>query len=190
MTWKEVEQKSYEWFKINYDSLAILQGQENSTVADIYSPKFSCYIEVKDLPSRCGQFTESTLYLNPFATAIAANDSSKCKDFVRFHYQAKQVQYFIIDYHLYSLEEFLSTFKFSIQKPYNKRSGTRTAPKKDWPYLLSQGYFERNDKIYCDNQAQWGTYPLQNYYINKTTGELRKQSSTNNLTWHILVERN
>lgn len=23
----------------------------------------------------------------------------------------------------------------------------------------------------------------------KTTGELRKQSSTNNITWHILIER-
>lgn len=189
MSWKETEQKSFEWFKTTYDINAVAQGQEDSTHSDIYSPKFSCYIEIKDLPSRCGQFTESTICNNPFAEAIKAGDSSKCKDFVRFHYKSKQVKYFIVNYHLYSMDEFLSTFNFSIQKPYNKRSETRSAPKKDWANLLEQDFIQKNNKIYCSDFSKWGTYLPNNYFISKTTGELRKQSSTNNITWHILIER-
>lgn len=189
MSWKEIEQKSFEWFKSNYDPNATAQGQEDSIHSDIYSPKFSCYIEVKDLPSRCGQFTESTIGNNPFAEAIKNGDTSKCQDFVRFHYKTKQVKYFIVDYHLYSMEDFLSTFNFSIQKPYNKRSGTRSAPKKDFPILIEQGFIQRNNKIYCNDHSRWGTYLPNSYFISKTTGELRKQSSTNNTTWHILIER-
>lgn len=47
MSWKETEQKSFEWFKTTYDINAVAQGQEDSTHSDIYSPKFSCYILIE-----------------------------------------------------------------------------------------------------------------------------------------------
>ena len=69
MNWEKSEKKAFEWFKNNYDNDAVYQGHNNSTISDIYSPLYNCYIEVKDITNsaRCGQFTKSTISNNPYA---------------------------------------------------------------------------------------------------------------------------
>ena len=100
MNWEKSEKKAFEWFKNNYDNDAVYQGHNNSTISDIYSPLYNCYIEVKDITNgaRCGQFTKSTISNNPYAEAIylGKNDEETCINFVKEHYRAKRVGAFII----------------------------------------------------------------------------------------------
>lgn len=115
MSWQMSEEKAYKWFKTNIDQNAEMIGGENSIKADIYSPLYDAYIEVKDITNeaRSGQFTESTIANNPFAQAIynGKYDSLICKDFVKYHYNKKNVAYFIIidndEISFYSFEDFL-----------------------------------------------------------------------------------
>lgn len=200
MSWQDSETKGYNWYKSNIDPLAVQKGMEDSTHSDIFSPKFNCYIEIKDITNgaRCGQFTESTIGDNPYASEIYVNPAqADVCGFVRYHYEKKKVGYFIIiandQLDFCSLSDFLQKYNFSIQKPYQKRSGTRVTPKKDISLLLQDEDFEmRADRVYCSNPNRWGNYySLRNpsdYFINTNTGELRKRGTTNNMTWHIIVD--
>lgn len=204
MSWKESEYKAYQWFKQNIDPNAESMGEENSTVPDIYSPLYDSYIEVKDITNgaRCGQFTESTIKDNPFAQAIydGSTNFEICSQFVQYHYFNKNVSHFIVirDNELFFLswEDFFNTYKFEVQNPYAKRSGTRQVPKKDIPLLLELDhdfYIGEDNKIYCSNEKRFGEYvSLENpfdYFISKQNkGELRKRSTTQNMTWHLLIK--
>ena len=201
MGWRESEIKGYEWYKKNIDPQAIYKGGEDSTCSDIFSPKYNCYIEVKDITNgaRCGQFTESTIRNNPFAADIyAGSEKMNVHCFIRHHYAKKNVRYFIIidneNIAFYHLEEMFLRYKFSVQNPYAKRSGTRQAPKKDMNLLLKDADFElRDGRVYCTNNKRWGEYysliDTFDYFIGKSSGELRKRATTKNMTWHLLVEK-
>lgn len=201
MGWKESELLAFNWFKDNYDNEAILKGEENSNYSDIFSPKFNSYIEVKDLTdgARAGQFTESTIKNNPFSEKIYRDEytNNDIIEFIKYHYQKKNVSHFIVIYNneiqMYNWDNFFNAFVFELQKPYKKRSGTRSAPKKDFnDLLLNPDFYQENDKIYCRNTSYKGQYySLKNpfdYFISKTNGELRKRSNTNNLTWHMIIK--
>lgn len=207
MGWKESEKKAYQWFKTNIDPNANLVGDSDSTVSDIYSPLYDAYIEVKDITNgaRCGQFTESTIRDNPFAQAIYDGDLSPttCRKFVQYHYNKKNVAYFIVidvnDISLHSFGDFFTKYIFEVQNPYKKQSGTREAPKKDFSILLdmdAEFFLAENGRIYCPNPKRWGEYvsviDTFDYYISKwpgIEGELRKRSSTKNMTWHLLIKK-
>lgn len=203
-SWKASENSAYEWFKKNIDPNATQYGGENANVPDIYSPLYESFVEVKDITNgaRCGQFTEGTISNNPFASAIYNGNCSAdiCCNFVKYHYSQKNVSHFIIidnDYlTLYDFDTFFASHIFSLQAPYCKRSGTRQAPKKDIPYLLNENasfVLSDNGRVYCTDTSQWGTYlitPMGDYFISKTNqGELRKQSNTFNMTWHLLISK-
>lgn len=202
MNWEKSEKKAFEWFKNNYDNDAVYQGHNNSTISDIYSPLYNCYIEVKDITNgaRCGQFTKSTISNNPYAEAIylGKNDEETCINFVKEHYRAKRVEAFIVinnnNISLVVFDDFFNNYTFKIQKPYCKRSGTSSAPIKDKETLLkfNTAFYQENNKVFCSDQNLFGTYcsvfnPFD-YFISKTTGELRKRSNTNNMTWHIVIK--
>lgn len=204
MVWQESEKRAYQWFKTNIDINAEPIGGENSTKADIYSPLYNAYIEVKDITNgaRCGQFTESTIKNNPFAQAIYDGNYSSiiCQNFVKHHYANKNVTHFIVidgdEMNFYSYKDFFEKHTFEVQNPYKKRSGTRSAPKKDIPSLLAldADFFIEDNRIYCSNFEKWGQYiSLENpfdYFISKQNhGELRKRSTTQNMTWHLLIKK-
>lgn len=63
MNWEITEVKALDFIKTSFDPAAYLVGGANSTKSDIFSPKYDCYIEVKDLSQgdvRLGQYTDST----------------------------------------------------------------------------------------------------------------------------------
>lgn len=203
--WKTSEQKAYLWFRENIDPNAIDCGKEDSTVGDIYSPLYDAYIEVKDITggARCGQFTESTIQDNPFAQAIYNGQFTPeiCKKFVQYHYTKKRVTHFIVidnnELSFHSFEDFFLKYTFEVQNPYKKRSGTRQAPKKDISILLdadAEFFLAEDGKVYCYNPSRWGKYAsiidTFDYYISKdNNGELRKRSTTQNMTWHLLIKK-
>ena len=205
MNWQKSEQRAYQWFKTHIDPDAILIGGGDSTQADIYSHKFDAYVEIKDITSgaRCGQFTKTTIKDNPFAQAIYDGDYSPatCYQFVQFHYNKKNVTHFIIidgdEIYFHSFEEFLSKYTFEVQNPYQKRSGTRQAPKQDIAPLLNSDeefILEDNGRVYCHNSDRWGEYvsletPFDYFISKKNNGELRKRSTTQNMTWHLLIKK-
>ena len=204
MSWKESETKAYKWFKQNIDPEAEAMGAEDSTVPDIYSPLYDSYIEVKDITNgaRCGQFTESTIKNNPFSQAIYDGnlDADICSQFVQHHYFDKNVSHFIVikndDLIFLSWKEFFEQYRFEVQNPYAKRSGTRQAPKKDIDMLLELDcdfYLAEDGKVYCSDERRFGEYVSLNdpfdYFISKQNkGELRKRSTTQNMTWHLLIK--
>ena len=202
--WETAEALAYNWFKENIDSNAMSLGGQDSTVGDIYSPLYDAYIEVKDITNgaRCGQFTESTIKDNPYASAIYSGEFTQdiCSKFVQHHYAKKGVNYFIVinnqELSFYTFDEFFSAYTFEVQKPYEKRSGTRSAPKKDIPILLntdSEFVLGADKKVYCNNKNRWGEYVSVintfDYFIGKNAGELRKRSNTTNMTWHLLIKQ-
>jgi hypothetical protein len=205
MTYELNEKMAYEWFCKNYDAEAILAGGYDSTISDIYSPKFGCYVEVKMMNSttstRCGQFTESTINNNPFSILLynGIDLENNLRNFVEYHYTAKQVGYFIVgigetEYTLLSMEEFLKVGKFSFPKPYKKRSGTNHCPKKYQEKLLQDHpeFTIKDGYVYCVDPTKWKTYlfseGIEFFISDKTGGEVRKCSTTNNLTYHIEVK--
>ena len=205
MGWKESEKKAYQWFKTNIDPDADPIGASDSTVSDIYSPLYDAYIEVKDITNgaRCGQFTESTIQDNPFAQAIYNGEYSPttCRKFVQYHYNKKNVAYFIVvdgdDISLHSFMEFFATYTFEVQNPYKKRSGTGKALKKHISTLLdmdAEFFLAENGRVYCYNPKRWGEYvsveKTDDYFISKDNkGELRKRGTTKNMTWHLLIKK-
>ena len=202
--WKESEKKAYKWFKAHYDPNAEHMGGEDSTQGDIYSPLYDAYIEVKDIThgARCGQFTESTIKDNPFAQAIysGSTDPKICRKFIQYHYNKKNVTHFIVvdndKLSFHSFADFFKNYTFEVQKPYEKRSGTRQAPKKDISLLLDldvEFFLDKDGKVYCYNKNRWGNYVTVidtfDYFISKQNGELRKRSTTKNMTWHLLITK-
>ena len=205
MTHEQNEQKAYMWFCANYDPNATLEGGYDSTVSDIYSPKLEGYVEIKMInkstSARCGQFTAGTMGTNPFAVLIynEVELDKNLRNFVQYHYASKGVKYFIVgideeEYQLLSMEDFLDAAVFSFPKPYEKKSGTSHCPKKYQEKLLRDNSdFEiRDGYVYCVNPIRWKTYIFSDgvkFYIgDKTGGEVRKCSTTNNLTYHIEVK--
>ena len=183
MSWMESENRAYQWFKDTIDSNAIAAGKSDSVLSDIYSPLYNAYIEIKDITNgaRCGQFTEATIRNNPFAQAIYDGDYSPeiCKKFIQYHYTQKNVTHFIIingnDMSFHSFDEFFTKYLFEVQNPYQKRSGTRQAPKKDIPILLNMDddfTLEEDGRVYCKNSKRWGEYisavELFDYFISKS----------------------
>jgi hypothetical protein len=203
--WEKSEEKAYNWFKENIDPDAKALGREDSTIGDIYSPLYDSYVEVKDITNgaRCGQFTEATIINNPYAQAIYNGDfnTTICSEFVKYHYTKKSVTHFIIiegeNLSFYSFDDFFTSYSFEVQNPYKKRSGTRQAPKKDISILLEidKDFILKDDgKVYCCNPNRWGEYvsvfDTFDYFISKTNeGELRKRSTTQNMTWHLLIKK-
>lgn len=199
------EKLAYEWFCKNYDAEAILAGGYDSTISDIYSPKLGCYVEVKMInattSARCGQFTIGTINNNPFSILIynGIDLENNLRNFVRYHYTNKQVGYFIIgigetEYTLLTIEDFLEVAKFSLPRPYEKKSGTDHCPKKYQKKLLQDHpeFIIRDGCVYCVDSTKWKTYLFSDnikfYISDKTGGEVRKCSTTNNLTYHIEVK--
>jgi hypothetical protein len=202
--WKKSEIKGFNWFKNNIDPNAKHLGKENSTCGDIFSPLYNTYIEVKDISqrARCGQFNEATIKNNPFAQRIYDGDFTPdaCRKFVQYHYTKKNVTHFIVidedNLFFYNFEEFFTKYIFEVQTPYKKRSGTSPVPKKDIPALLQadkEFILGENNRVYCYNSNKWGSYVsinnLFDYFISKTNkGELRKRSSIQNMTWHLIIK--
>lgn len=204
MGWRESENKAYQWFKTTIDPNAEPVGKSDSTLSDIYSPLYKAYIEIKDITNgaRCGQFTKSTMQNNPFAQAIYDGDYSPttCRKFVQYHYNKKNVAYFIVvdgdDMSFYSFADFFANYTFEVQDPYLKRSGTRSAPKKAHSKLLdmdAEFFLAEDGKIYCYNHNRWRNYVSvygdSDYIISKDTGELRVRGKTINMTWHLLIKK-
>ena len=205
MTHEQNEQMAHKWFCNNYDAEAKLEGGYDSTISDIYSPKFDCYVEVKMInvstSARCGQFTEGTINSNPFAILLynGIDIDTNLRNFVQYHYSTKGVKYFIVgigeeEYRLLTLEEFLSLSNFSLPKPYRKKSGTSHCPKKYQEKILQidDDFQIRDGYVYCMNPSKWKTYIFLDdakfYISDKADGEVRKCSTTNNLTYHIEVK--
>lgn len=205
MNWENSERRAYFWFKENIDPEASYHGGADSTCGDIFSPLFGSFIEVKDITNgaRCGQFTESTIKDNPHAQAIYDGNCSDevCKLFVKYHYDKKSVNHFIIvdggSIKFYTIDALFEDYLFEVQSPYAKRSGTRQAPKKDIPLLLKLDKtfsIGEDGKVYCSDDSRWGQYvsleDAFDYFISlKNSGELRKRSTTKNMTWHLLIKK-
>ena len=169
------------------------------------NPLYDAYIEVKDITNgaRCGQFTESTIKDNPFAQAIYDGTFTPtiCRQFVQYHYTKKNVTHFIVvdgdELSFHSFNDFFAKYIFEVQNPYKKRSGTRQAPKKDISALLdidAEFFLAEDGRVYCYNSNRWGKYvsviDTFDYFISKTNkGELRKRSTTQNMTWHLLIKK-
>ena len=194
------EQKAYTWFKENYDPAAEYKGGYDSTVSDIYSPKYGGYIEIKLMDEthqvRCGQFTDKKVGTNPYALSILCGDATQetLQNFVAHHYSAKQVVKFIIgsneNYHLLTNDEFIKQAHFFMDV-YAKKSGTKTCPKKYRPMILVFGdkFIETEGKLYCTDKDKWGEYFYVSdykFFISKDNhGEVRKCDTAHSTTFHI-----
>lgn len=196
--YEEVELQGYLWFKENMDEEVQQLGGHDSTILDLYSPKYG-NIEVKkiaDNAARCGQFTEQTLQYSLLGQKVILDNSEhNVKDFVIDWYSKKNCNGFLIydgnTFTFYSFDDFFKIFHFSMQKPYNKRSGTRRVPNKDRESILnfSNDFFLKEENIVTENKSLFKTYfsiEDRQYYINKE-GVVRKRSNTSNLTYHMEV---
>jgi hypothetical protein len=194
------EQKAYIWFKENYDPAAEYKGGYDSTVSDIYSPKYGGYVEIKLMDEthhvRCGQFTDKKTGTNPYALPIFYGDTAQetLQNFVAHHYSTKKVVRFIIDsnenYRLLTNDEFVKQAYF-FTDIYAKKSGTKTCPKKYRPMLLAfnDKFVETEGKLYCTDKDKWGEYFYVSdckFFISKYNhGEVRKCDIAHSTTFHI-----
>lgn len=194
------EQNAYTWFKENYDPAAEYKGGYDSTVSDIYSPKYGGYIEIKLMDEthqvRCGQFTDKKIGINPYAIAIFGGDVAQktLQNFVVHHYSYKQVVRFIIgsdkNYRLLTTDEFINQSYFFLDV-YAKKSGTKSCPKKYHPTLLAfnDKFIETEGKLYCIDETKWGEYFYMSdnkFFISKkNNGEIRKCDTAHSTTFHI-----
>lgn len=90
-----------------------------------------------------------------------------------------------------SIDEFLNTYSFYFQS-YKKRSGTSSVPKKYQKEVLdfSQDFILKDNKIFCTENTKKKTYFTlngNNYFIGES-GEIRKRSKTNNITYLVGVK--
>ena len=197
------ERKAYNWFKENYDSAAEHKGGYDSTVSDIYSPKFQCFIEVKMIDTkstaRCSQFVEGSTSANPYVELLQKGMETvdNLKGFIRYHYGKKDVKYFIVgieNFSLLPMEEFLEQTIISLAKPYKKRSGTNPCGKKISLKLieLDSEFVLIDNKPYCTNQKRFGeifVYDNKEFFISdKNNGEIRTRGKVpKKSTYHIEV---
>ncbi|MBO7080068.1 MAG: hypothetical protein J6W64_09775 [Bacilli bacterium] len=202
MSWIDSEQAGCEWFKETYDSEATWVGKSDSTVSDVFSPKFNCYIEVKQYPSvACGQFTEGTGDKFPICQQILDGDISEqtAREYSKLHYKAKNVGYFVIikdgTPYFYNFEDFFNsyTFKWDIRP---KWSGSNPLPQRDAEAVLAalpEGCTAvKEGKQYFVHDKKWhGEYIIVNdnvYIISKSKncpGRINKRGSTKNMTYHV-----
>lgn len=194
-SWELNENKAYYWFIKNYDDKAIKNGGKNSTCSDIYSPKFKCFIEVKKLPSHCGQFTINTGKSKLCKEIINGNlNENTAKLYVKQHYKNKQVKYFIIKiknkFELLSYNDFFNKCNFN-WKIINAKSGTKSFPKENRELLdkiFKKNYYKYNDKFYVKDENIIGSYFYNNLiYIGKNK-EIRYCSQTYTKTWQVMCE--
>ena len=204
MDYETNERNAYIWFKENYDPAAEYKGGHDSTVSDIYSPKFQCFVEVKMIDTkstaRCGQFVEKSVSANPYVDLLQKGMETieNLKGFVRYHYSEKNVRYFIVgieNFSLLSIEEFLEQTIISLAKPYKKRSGTHSCSKGISLKLIElDSEFELVDnKPYCINQNRFGeifVYDNKEFFISgKNNGEIRSRGKApEKNTYHIEVK--
>lgn len=196
----EFEKEAFHWFKNNYDVNAELQGGNNCYVSDIFSPLYNCFIEVKYLDgnsARCGQFTTNSISNNPYSEKLLSCSSlENLKNFVKYHYNQKNVSYFIVKtcngLWFGDLENFIEKFSFSLQKPYKKRNGTHTPSKKYFNKL--EEYFgkiyNKEGHIFIQKNELKKTYhEIEGipFFINENL-EIRQQSKKYSETWHIEVK--
>lgn len=181
---EKAEQIALEYIKANFDPEAKLFGGMNANQPDIICSLG--VIEVKGLPAQCGQFTYSTKHLNPYSEKIIneKNPSQElCKQWIAEHY--KNVNYFCIVekdlVSLYSTQDFLSTFSFSVECR-AKKSGSRVPAKKT---ILPSTYW-KDGRLYHNFLKK--EYLSQDLYVNDN-GEVRKLSLTKNKTYIFSVVR-
>lgn len=192
MGWEITEVKALDFIKIAFDSAAYLVGGVDSTKSDIFSSKYDCYIEVKDLSRgdvRLGQYTDSTkhqiqLYLDKGLDA-----------FVDYWYSQKNVEYFCLytntGFLLLSKQEFLRRFKdnFYLQTPYKKRSGSRKLTKSLSCELRQKfNLSEQDGRTYCFDLKPHTYFNFNGYrlFVNQNN-EIRIISNTCNTTYHVCL---
>lgn len=192
MSWEETEDKALDYIQEYFDKDAYFCGGSNSMVSDIYTPRYSCYIEVKDLThgARFGQFTNST--------------ADKYKDyleqgldvFVNHWYENKGVGYFCLFskgcFSVVDREAFTKyrASDFYLQS-YAKRSGTRKPSKKAIEIFIQFYPIEQSEgRIYCHELEPNSYHRLAGYtfFINGNN-EVRLRSNTCNVTWHVCLDR-
>lgn len=206
MTHQEYEKLALDWFVKNFDAEAEAKGGNDSTVSDIYSPKFHGYVEVKMIDAknsaRCGQFVEDTPSANPYA-ALLQNGQDTAENvigFVKFHYSQKGVKYFIVgteDFALLTFDQFFAMADFSLAKPYKKKSGSSPCPQKYMSELIAiNPDFAIVDKqLYCLTASRYGekfVYDGVSFMISSSTtcpGRINKLSKpAEKATYHLHVK--
>ena len=206
MTWKDTEEKGLKFIKDNYDSNAYLQGGSNAYEEDLICPTLNYIVEIKQRYAQCGQFTESTAnteikkeILNKRRQDVTSEDA---KNFVKEHYLNKGVTHFLIEdneeFTLYSFDDFFETFNFSLENRQTKKSGSRSLPKKDIPYIPEEWHATKIDNTYYVLDSNlWDTcyeYFNANNQIRvisptaRTNGQIRVLSNTNNPTWIFKID--
>ena len=201
MIWQKNEQIAYEWFLYNYDNHATLYGGSDSTISDIYSPKFGGYIEIKTImPSAFGgQFTINTA---KYDVCKEVMNGKMTRDnailFLTEHYKEKNVVGFIVvneELNFYNYEDFIKNFEFDWQKR-GKKSGTSSVPKKYWTILekiIPSDLEVIDEKLYVKDMTLIGEYfwdGNNQFFISKISkGEVRKCSHTKNETWLVTITK-
>ena len=192
MSWQETEEKALDYIHECFDEDAYLCGGCDSTVSDIYSPRYSCYIEVKDLThgARFGQFTSST--------------SDRYKDyleqgldvFVNHWYESKGVGYFCLfsngRFSVVDREAFTKhRAKDFYLQTYAKRSGTRKLSKKALEIFIQFYPIEMLEgRIYCHELDASSYHRIAGYtYFINANNEVRLCSTTCNVTCHVCLDR-
>ena len=207
-TWREFEDQALSFVAENYFPDATLVGGSDSTESDIFIPSEGFFIEVKKLPSQCGQFTEKTKAENPFSEQILSTilglegkennfsfTSHLIKQWVKEHYTRKKVRYVVSilngEMCLLTLEDFLNKVSFS-GSVRRKCSGSTKAPKKSLGKIkefLKENSIVFNlseNLIFC--QTNFGEYFFINgekYFISKSPiclGRVNKCSKTKSIT--------
>ena len=125
----------------------------------------------------------STYFLNSFAVKLIKNPTEEnCKGFVKEHYTNKEVKYICVVINetpkLLSLSDFLNTYSFSLQN-YNKNSGTRSCPKKDFERALKE-----NSSFYEKERKKNDTNITSNFsYSNSNICSKQKCKKRKQLKW-------
>lgn len=193
MNWEITEVKALDFIKTSFDPAAYLVGGADSTKSDIFSPKYDCYIEVKDLSQgdvRLGQYTDSTKHqIQPYL--------DKGLDvFVDYWYSQKNVEYFCLytsaGFLLLSKQDFIYRFKddFYLQTPYKKRSGSRKLTKSLFCELRQKfNLSEQDGRVYCFDLKPHTYFDFNGYhlFVNRNN-EIRIISNTCNMTYHICLQ--
>lgn len=192
MGWEITEVKALNFIKTTFDSAAYLVGGTDSTKSDIFSPKYDCYIEVKDLSRgdvRLGQYTDSTKHqIQPYL-------DKGLDAFVDYWYSQKNVEYFCLytntGFLLLSKQEFLRRFKdnFYLQTPYKKRSGSRKLTKSLSCGLRQKlNLSEQDGRTYCFDLKPHAYFNFNGYrlFVNQNN-EIRIISNTCNTTYHVCL---
>ena len=113
MNWKEYEKRQYEYFCKTYDPNAIYKGGSDCHAPDIISEKYGI-VEIKEPFAQCGQFSESNKDSTPYNKYISSKKRKNVTEddaeiWTKEYYKEKGVKGFLVDYKLYSYDEFFKT---------------------------------------------------------------------------------